>query len=154
MTFDLTFDHTFGDVVFSLVSPTPPAADCRQPGVLLTWLSYRGWNYWLFEGYSQTDTEVVSAGTFRRAGTTFSTGRESRRIVTCRTRGLLREWADLVSSVAESVSVYALAIDADGRYQAVPVRIPEGRYPVWNDRAGSLNFAVEIEFPARKSQRR
>lgn len=149
--FDLSFDHTFGGLVLSEVTPSETA--CRKPGVYLHWLSPTGWASWLFEAYSDTEKTVRAIGSFRRAGLTQYTQKESAEVLTIRTRHLQKWQAEAIATVLESPAVYVMAHDASDVIHSVPVEVPTGTFPVWRDanRRGQLEFKITL--PARRSQR-
>ncbi|MGV3556912.1 hypothetical protein [Larkinella arboricola] len=149
--FDLTFDLTFGGLTLSEVNPTDTA--CRKPGVFLYWLSPVGWAGWLFEAYSDLEKEVRAIGSFRQAGLTRYSQKESAEVLTIRTRHLRKPDAEAIATVLDSPAVYVIAHDKNDAMHLVPVEVPTGTFPVWKDanRLGQMEFKITL--PARRSQR-
>ena len=152
MTFDLTFDYTFGlQVISGPVSVNQPA--CRQPGAYLYWLSPWGWMGYLFAGYQDTDVVVSSLGSYRQTGLTRHSQKEAATLLTLRAGKLDKQTSEIVATVYESVACYVLVTAPDDAIKAVPVEIEPGTFRVWSDANGRSNLEVKIILPARRGAR-
>ncbi|GAB3889881.1 hypothetical protein GCM10028803_00380 [Larkinella knui] len=148
--FDLSFDHTFGLVLDEV---TPSETACRKPGVYLYWLSPTGWAGWLFEAFADSEKEVRALGSFRQAGLTRYTQKESAEVLTIRTRHLKKWQAEAIATVFESVAVFVLVHDDQDVTHKIPVEVPTGSFPVWKDANRLGRLEGRITLPARRSQR-
>ncbi len=149
-TFDLTFDDTFGGLVFQ--SAPVASVGCRKPGVFLSWLSPFGPAYWLFEGFADRERQVTTLGTVKRGGLVSDVRKESNQVITARAV-LTEQESELVATIFESVAIYALVPTKDETLVQVPCRVEPVTAPEWKEAETRLYLDVKVIFPGRKSAR-
>lgn len=151
-TFDLSFDHTFQDVLIT-PDPAPVQTGCRKDGVYLTWLTLQGgWQYWLFEGPVVRGQLPESKGQAKQAGLIRHTRKETAQSLTLHTANLTEAEADAVGTIRESISVYWLFRKADDSVVRIPVTVPAADADLWNSQTYTNNFQTQIILPSRRSQ--
>lgn len=152
-TFDLSFDHTFREILDN-PGPAPVQAGCRRDGVFLTWLTLQGgWASWLFEGAILRGQSTTSKGQATQAGLLRHTQKETAPTMTLHTASLTEQEADMVGTLRESISVYWLKHTDSNGVNAIPVTVPAGDSPLWDSQTYTNNFSTVITLPSRRSQR-
>ena len=149
-TFDITFDYTFQGI--ELINPPPSVDICRQRGAYLTWLSRKGWMFWLFSGKVSTGTIVTSLGSIKQARLVQDTQKEDTDQLVIRTAKLTYEQALAVSTVYKSIRAYLIVI-TDNSTKYVPVRIEPGTFPIWETGQSRGELEVTITLTGTGSQR-
>lgn len=151
LSFDSTFDNTFQD---DYPDGPPAQSGCRKEGVYLTWLTLQGgWQYWLFEGSTQTSQTVTIKGEILQGRLNRPTQKDTARSIVIHTQNLTQSEIDLVGTIRESVSVFWLVHKDDNTIVRVPVALPTGEAELWDDQRYTNNFFTTITLPYKRSQR-
>lgn len=153
MTFDLTFDPTFGSV---LLDDTPaPVAGCRERGVLLGWLTGQGWHYYLFSAFADYATTSNTFGTYEQGGAVRDTVKRFATVITARAGFIDRQTANVLRTLYDSAAVYALLpVEGDEtKVETVPVRIDPGTVKYWQGLNNRMQFEASVQFPFTLTQR-